>query len=223
MQLDPRISFPVMCLTQDGLGMPHSTQVSRLCVAGAKWIQLRMKDASEAAWLAEARACVKTCHAHGAILVVNDSVDIAVKSGADGVHLGKLDAGWTEARRKLGPSFIIGGTVNNSGDAQMAVSSGCLDYAGVGPLRFTATKRALSPVIGIEGVGRLIRELRGLPAWVIGGVGPPDMPAIRAMGAAGAAVSSFLFRGDNIEHNYRELLESWRQPTVPLPQHASVT
>jgi thiamine-phosphate pyrophosphorylase len=220
MPLDPRRHFPVMCLTQDGIGIPHSVQAARLCAAGATWIQLRMKDAGEAAWLAEANACAETCHAHGAILVVNDSVDIADKSGADGVHLGKLDSDWHETRRIMGPSFIIGGTVNNSDDARRAVASGCLDYAGVGPLRFTATKRALSPVTGIEGVSRLVAELAGLPAWIIGGVVPADMPAIREAGAAGAAVSSFLFRGGSIEQNYRELLESWRQPAEQFPQHA---
>ena len=222
MPLDPRRRFPVMCLTQDGLGVSHSTQVSRLCAAGAKWIQLRMKEASDPVRRTEARACVDECRRHGSILIVNDRVDIALESGADGVHLGRLDAGWTEARRLLGPSFIIGGTVNNPGDARLAVSSGCLDYAGVGPLRFTATKRALSPVIGIDGAGRLIRELRGLPAWVIGGVEPADMTGIREAGAAGAAVSSCLFREDLIERNFCELLESWnqapeaiRQPAVP--------
>ncbi len=223
MPLDPKRLQPVMCLTQDGLAIPHSVQATRLCAAGAKWIQLRMKNATEASWLSEARACADACHRHGAILVVNDSVDVSMKSGADGVHLGNLDTDWSGARRALGASFIIGGTVNHSEDAERAVASGCLDYAGVGPLRFTATKRALSPVIGIEGVGRLIRELRGLPAWVIGGVEPPDMPGIRASGASGAAVSSFLFRGDRIEENFRELRDAWSQPSQPLPQPAILT
>jgi thiamine-phosphate pyrophosphorylase len=223
MPLDTMKHYPVMCLTQDGIGIPHSVQAAHLSAAGAKWVQLRMKDAGEAEWLAEAKACAEACHAHGAILIVNDSVAVAIASGADGVHLGKLDADWQEARSTLGPSFIIGGTVNHSDDARRAVASQCLDYAGVGPLRFTSTKRALSPVIGIEGVGRLVAELDGLPAWVIGGVGPADMPAIRAVGARGAAVSSFLFRGGSIERNYRELLESWNQASEPIAQPASLT
>jgi thiamine-phosphate pyrophosphorylase len=220
MPLDPRTPSPVMCLTQDGLGISHSEQVARLCAAGAGWIQLRMKGASDFHWLAEARAAAGACRKHGAILIVNDRVDIAVESGAAGVHLGKDDTDWHEARRRVARPFIVGGTVNNSDDARRAVESGCLDYAGVGPLRFTTTKRALSPVVGIGGVGRLIRELNGLPAWVIGGVGADDMPAIRAAGAAGAAVSSFLFRGGLIEQNFSELEDSWNQPSQPLPQPA---
>jgi thiamine-phosphate pyrophosphorylase len=212
MPLDPRKRFPVMCLTQDGVGIPHSEQVARLCSAGARWIQLRMKDASPDAWLEEADEAVEECRACGAVLIVNDSVDIAIKSGADGVHLGRLDSDWREARQRLGPDSIVGGTVNNSADARRAVALGCLDYVGVGPLRFTSTKHALSPVLGISGVRRLLGELHGLPAWAIGGVVPADLPELREFGAAGAAVSSFLYRDGNTEANFWELSEAWALP-----------
>jgi thiamine-phosphate pyrophosphorylase len=216
MPLDPKRQIPVMCLTMDGLAASHSDQAGELCAAGAGWIQLRMKNVSRPAWLTEAKAAASACRRHGAVLVVNDSVDVALESGADGVHLGSLDADWRGARRTLGPSFIIGGTVNNPGDARRAVESGCLDYVGVGPLRFTSTKVGLSPVIGIGGVRELIAELPGLPAWVIGGVEPADMPEIRAAGAAGAAVSSFLYRGAGVAENLRALLGAWAQSAVPM-------
>jgi thiamine-phosphate pyrophosphorylase len=200
----------------DGLGIPHARQVEELCAAGAGWIQLRMKGAPGRAWLSEARDSVAVCRGHGAILIVNDSVDIAGESGADGVHLGSLDADWREARRILGPSPLIGGTVNDSGDGRRAVESGCLDYAGVGPLRFTSTKRGLSPVLGMEGIRPLIAGLGRLPAWVIGGVGPADLADIRAAGAAGAAVSSFLWRGARVDQNLRELLRAWSKSPEPV-------
>ncbi len=206
----------MMCLTMGGPGAAHARQAEELCAAGAGWIQLRMKGASRRAWLAEARAAVGACRGQGAILIVNDSVDIAGESGADGVHLGSLDADWREARRLLGPSSVIGGTVNNSDDARRAVESGCLAYAGVGPLRFTETKRGLSPVIGLEGVRRLVAELGSLPAWAIGGVEPADLPGIRAAGAAGVAVSSFLFRGGQVARNLRALLGAWAQAPDPV-------
>jgi thiamine-phosphate pyrophosphorylase len=205
-----------MCLTMDGIGLPHSVQVNELCGAGARWIQLRMKGASRPAWLAEAKAAVAVCRRNGAILIVNDSVEIARESGADGVHLGSLDADWHEARRFLGPASIIGGTVNNSADARSAVASACLDYAGVGPLRFTATKRGLSPVLGAEGIRRLVAELGALPAWAIGGVLPADLPEIRGAGAAGSAVSSFLFRGGNLDANFQALLAAWAEAPDPV-------
>jgi len=219
MPLEMKNQFPLMCLTQDGTGVGHSVQAARLCEAGARWIQLRMKDSRRAHWLEEARAAADACHRRGAILIVNDSVDIALASGADGAHIGGSDGGWTEARRALGPALLLGGTVNNAADAQRAVASGCLDYAGVGPLRFTSTKLKLAPVLGLGGVRALISELRGIPAWVIGGIEAADLAALREAGAAGAAVSSALQRGGNLEDNFRTLLGAWPVPAeaAPLP------
>jgi thiamine-phosphate pyrophosphorylase len=206
--------FPVMCLTQDGTGLSHAEQAARLCAAGAKWVQLRMKDAPRERWLEEARAAAATCHRHGAVFIVNDSVEIALASGADGAHLGRLDGAWGEARRALGPDAILGGTVNDAADAARAVASGCLDYAGVGPLRFTPTKRRLAPVLGIDGVRRLVAELGVIPAWVIGGVVPGDLAALREAGAAGVAVSSALQRGGHLEANLLSFLAAWPHQAV---------
>jgi thiamine-phosphate pyrophosphorylase len=217
--LDPEKRFPVMCLTLDGAGISHSTQADRLCSAGARWIQLRVKGAEKAEWLSQARAAAAVCRAHGAVFIVNDSVDIALESGADGVHLGGLDEDWAQARRRLGPGRLVGGTVNNAEDARRAAGSGCLDYVGVGPLRFTTTKLKLAPVLGFDGVRSLIADLRGLPAWVIGGVEPADLPSLRDAGACGVAVSSPLFREGLVEDNLRGFLDAWslsREAALPL-------
>jgi len=215
MPLDPKSRFPVMCLTQDGLGVSHAEQARLLCEAGARWIQLRMKGASPADRLAEAAATAEICRRHGAVLIVNDSVSVAAECGADGVHLGGLDSPWAEARRLLGPDAILGGTVNSAGDARRAVASGCLDYAGVGPLRFTPTKGNLAPVLGLPGVRARVCDLGAIPAWVIGGVGPQDLPALFEAGAAGVAVSSALHRCGRLEENLRGLLAAW----PAAPQH----
>jgi thiamine-phosphate pyrophosphorylase len=217
MPLDANDFFPVMCLTRDGDGIGHGAQAARLCAAGARWIQLRMKESPRASWPAEAAAASRECRRRGALLIVNDSVDVALESGADGVHLGSLDGGWREARRRLGTGPILGGTVNNIEDARRAVDSGCLDYAGVGPLRFTKTKGNLSPILGLEGVRAVLGELQGIPAWVIGGVEPTDLPALRGAGAAGVAVSSALHRGGRIEENLREFLDAWARPVELVP------
>jgi thiamine-phosphate pyrophosphorylase len=205
-----------MCLTQDGTGLTHAEQAARLCAAGARWVQLRMKGADRGLWIDEACAAAEACHAHGAILIVNDSAEIAVASGADGAHLGSLDGPWAEARSALGPDRILGATVNSEADARRAAECGCVDYAGVGPLRFTPTKQALAPVLGIDGVARLVADLRGIPAWVIGGVGPGDLPALRRAGAAGVAVSSAIHRGGRLEENLRDFLAAWPgSPAAP--------
>jgi thiamine-phosphate pyrophosphorylase len=215
MPLEPEARFPVMCITLDGVGLTHAEQARRLCAAGARWVQLRMKGAAREPWLAEAREAARACREHGALLIVNDDIGIALDCGADGVHLGSRDAGWPEARAALGPGGIVGGTVNCEADADRAAASGCLDYAGVGPLRFTGTKENLSPVLGIEGVRRLIGRLRGIPAWVIGGVEAADLAAVARAGAAGAAVSSALFRGGRIEENLRALVAAWPRSAEP--------
>ena len=198
-----------MCLTQDRLSLTHAAQAEQLCAGGARWIQLRMKGAPASAWLETATAVVEICRAHDAICIVNDSVDVAIAARAHGVHLGSRDEDWRAARRRLGSTLLLGGTVNHATDAARATEAGCLDYVGIGPWRFTANKQNLAPILGAEGVRPLVAQLEGLPAWIIGGIEAEDLPAVRATGARGAAVSSTLFRGGRIEENYRALVAAW--------------
>jgi thiamine-phosphate pyrophosphorylase len=200
---------PLMCLTQDALPFSPEEQAQRLCAAGARWIQLRMKSAELHDWLTTACAVVAICRSHDAICIINDSVDIAIAANADGVHLGRSDEDWPEARRRLGPKRLLGGTINSVSDAVHAINSECLDYVGIGPWRFTANKKNLAPVLGPAGVRPLVAQLDGLPAWIIGGIEANDLPAVRATGAAGAAVSSALFRDGRIEENFRRLASTW--------------
>lgn len=209
MSLDPTQRFPVMCLTQDDLPFSHVEQAVRLCAAGAKWIQLRMKTANPTTQLAVAKVVVEVCRARGAICIVNDHVDLALASGAHGVHLGRNDGHWRDARQQLGASRILGGTVNQAEDAERATTAACLDYVGVGPWQFTANKANLAPILGPEGVRALLAQLDGLPAWAIGGIEAADLPLVRGAGATGAAVSSALFRGGAVEENYRSLAAAW--------------
>ena len=222
MALDPSRRFPLMCITQDGGPNPPAEQAARLCAAGARWIQLRMKDAPHPQWLATAREVVAACRAHGAVCIINDSVEIAIEAGADGAHLGQKDMDWSEARRRLGPERILGGTVNRALEAEKAVRAGCLDYVGVGPLRFTRTKKELAPLQGYDGIRNLISIVGEIPAWAIGGIELSDLPALREMGAAGAAVCSALLRNDAINENVRAFLEAWPfEPARSNPPHPS--
>jgi thiamine-phosphate pyrophosphorylase len=214
MPLDRARQFPLMCLTQDGLPFSHEEQARRLCAAGAKWIQLRMKNADPQVWRATALAVVAICRAHHAVCIVNDSVDVALAVGADGVHLGRDDEKWQEARERLWPDRILGGTINNATDAERAIEADCLDYVGVGPWRFTSNKKNLAPVLGAEGVRALVAQLDGLPAWAIGGIEARDLRAVKATGAAGAAVSSALFRGPSIAESFSQLLTAWESPQL---------
>ena len=219
MALDPPRRFPLMAITRDGGLMPHAEQATRLCAAGVRFLQLRMKDAPRADWLATAREVAAICRASGALCIINDSVEIALEAGADGAHLGQKDMDWREARRRLGPELILGGTVNRLPEAEKAVRAGCLDYVGIGPLRFTKTKKELAPLQGYEGLRGLLAVLNEIPAWAIGGIEVDDLPIIRAMGAAGTAVCSALLRNDTIDENVRAFLEAWPfgGPPAPVP------
>jgi thiamine-phosphate pyrophosphorylase len=116
---------------------------------------------------------------------------------------------WEQARAFLGGNAIIGGTINFPADAERARKMACLDYAGVGPLRFTGTKKKLAPVLGLGGVSELIDQLGDLPAYVIGGVREEDLAGVRAAGAAGAAVCAGLLEYGALEDNYRRLAAEW--------------
>ncbi len=197
-----------MCLTMDGLPLSHAEQARALVDAGARWVQLRMKNASPETWLATAREVVAICHEGGALCTINDNVEIALTADADGVHLGKLDDDWVAARARLGPEKLLGGTVNNADDARRAAAAQVLDYVGIGPLRFTTTKQKLAPVLGLEGIAGLLPLLDGLPAWAIGGVQPADLSALRAAHLAGVAVSSSLYTNNQVEENLHAF--QWR-------------
>ena len=198
----------------------HAEQARRLCAGGARWIQLRMKEASHDDWLATAREVVRICHAASALCIVNDSVEIALASNADGVHLGKLDQDWRAARALLGPEKILGGTINNMEDVERAKAAACLDYVGVGPWRFTANKNNLAPLLGQSGVHQLIMALGDLPAWIIGGIEAEDLVGARAVGAAGVAVSSALYRGGEIETNLKKFFAAWDSSSTQDPRFA---
>lgn len=205
-----------MCLTHDGAPLSHVEQTRALLTAGARWIQLRMKNAEPAVWLATARAVVAACRAVGATCIINDSVDIALASDAHGVHLGKLDGDWLAARARLGPDRILGGTVNDADAARRATACAALDYVGIGPWRFTSTKKNLAPVLGPEGIAPLLPLLDGLPAWVIGGIYPEDLPAIRALGVRGVAVSSALFSSNKVPARHAAFLAAWSSESAPI-------
>lgn len=201
----------IQCLTQDGLASSHVEQVRRLVDAGARWIQLRMKSASEAEVKSVAGEAYSICNGAGCCLILNDHIEIAVELGLDGAHLGSQDMDWKAARALAGEDFVIGGTVNSVEDAERAVQSGVLNYVGVGPYRFTDTKARLAPVLSNEDWQSILSILSGLKAYGIGGVNGADFEALNKLGLDGVAVCSVLYRGGAIEGNFRRLEAAWPQ------------
>ena len=159
---------------------------------GCKWIQLRMKGATDDEVRAAAAAIQPLCKQHEAVFVIDDRVGLAKELKADGVHLGKNDMPVGEARHVLGEDFIIGGTANTFGDIERLHREGA-DYIGCGPFRFTTTKQNLAPVLGLEGYFTLVNRMRAagilLPVVAIGGIRFEDIPDIMRTGVRGIAVS----------------------------------
>lgn len=167
---------------------------------GCRWIQLRMKDASDDEVRKAAAEIQPMCKAHDAIFLLDDRVELAKELKADGVHLGKNDMPVDEARRVLGEEFIIGGTANTFEDIEHLARQGA-DYIGCGPFRFTTTKKNLAPVIGIEGYRDIIGKMEAagidLPVVAIGGITADDIDDILATGVRGIAVSGTVLRAEN--------------------------
>jgi thiamine-phosphate pyrophosphorylase len=163
------------------------------CKGGADWIQLRVKHRNDDDWKMIAEETKGICKNYGAKLIINDSVKLAKLVGADGVHLGKEDMPPDEARKMLGPGFIIGGTANTLEDI-IRLGALKVDYIGLGPFRYTQTKTNLSPIIGLEGYLELMKacvvEQVKVPVIAIGGIKLNDVEEILATGVYGIAVSS---------------------------------
>lgn len=152
---------------------------------GAAAIHLREKDLGGAALLALARALLPACRARGALLLVNDRLDVALAAGADGIHLPAAGVPPGEARRLLGAAALVGVSCHSAADVERARAAGA-SYATFSPIWDTPSKRAYGPPLGpaaLAGAARL-----GLPLVALGGVGPENAAEAWAAGAAGVAV-----------------------------------
>ncbi|WP_255702809.1 thiamine phosphate synthase [Antarcticibacterium sp. 1MA-6-2] len=146
-------------ISQGKIPEEHLENIRRMCAAGADWVQLRLKNETFERVLETAKAVKNICDAFQVKLIINDFPEVAKKINADGVHLGKLDSCPLEARRLLGKDKIIGGTANTLEDCE-SLCEKQVDYIGLGPFRFTTTKKNLSPILGTAGYQELLCSLR---------------------------------------------------------------
>jgi thiamine-phosphate diphosphorylase len=170
--------------------------VCRLAIeGGVTAIQLRAKGWSDRIALEAAVVLRELCDASGVMFLVNDRVDIALASRADGVHLGVDDMPVDVARRLLGQDAVIGYSPDDDESRARAVLDGA-DYLGVGPVYATATKDDAGPALGIERFASIVAG-SDLPVIGIGGISAANAGAVRRAGAVGVAVvSAVLFAGD---------------------------
>ncbi len=166
-----------------------------LLAAGARIMQLRLKNVPSRDFLAAARAIVPLCRQRGALLIVNDRVDIATLAEADGVHLGQQDLPLGAARRLVGPGMIIGISTHSVEQAQAAEQGGA-DYIGFGPMYAGGLKKNRAGQ-GLQNL-RAVRAAVTIPIVAIGGITEATVGEVLGAGADAAAVITDVVRAADI-------------------------
>ena len=172
--------------------------------AGVTLVQYREKNGLGKEMLQKAVALRKLCHRYQVPFIVNDRLDVALLSGADGVHLGQDDLPVAETRKLTAPDFIIGATAHNVKEALAAQAAGA-DYLGCGAVFTTNTKNDTVP-LGLEGL-RAIRQAVNIPIVGIAGITPDNYLQVLETGADGAAVVSGILGTDNITKAVKAFLK----------------
>lgn len=175
--------------------------------AGAPAIQLRNKGES-ARTLHESGRVIRALTARfGALLFVNDRLDVALTLAADGVHLGPDDVPVGAARAEVPEGFLIGYSADDPAEAARAVDQGA-DYIGCGTVYRTSTKGDAGAAIGVGGLGRVVRAV-DVPVVGIGGIDEHRVAEVAASGAAGVAVVGAVMSATDVAATVRRLLAPW--------------
>ena len=168
--------------------------IEKILLGGVKIIQHRFKDGNDKDHLSEAIEIKRLCKKYNSLFIVNDRVDIALASNADGIHLGQNDMDLQTAKKLLGSSKIIGISANNMTDITNAIKNGC-DYIGIGPVFKTTTKKNKEP-LGIEKIKLLTKDLK-IPWFVIGGINKLNISLLKNHGISKVALVSGLLNSEN--------------------------
>lgn len=187
-------------------------QIEDALAGGVTLVQLREKTLDDAAFCAEARQVVTLCHRYGVPLIINDRVDVALASGADGVHVGIEDQPVAEIRARAGRDFIIGATAKTVAQAQAAEAAGA-DYLGVGAVFPSPTKKNAIRITTTQ-----LREICSsvaIPAVAIGGISLANVSQLAGGGMAGIAVVSAIFAADNCRTAAEQLREAAQHIVKP--------
>ena len=182
-------------------------ELARQAVAGgADTIQFRHKQGSTRKMIQIATEMKRFCNEKDVIFLVNDRIDIAIASGADGVHLGQDDFPIPLARKLLGDNRIIGSSAATMEEAKKCLSDGA-DYVGFGPVYPTGSKDDAGPVSGINTL-RMIVEAIPLPIIAIGGINKGNTPDVMKTEAHGIAVISTVCCRKDPRRAVKELYET---------------
>lgn len=197
-------------ITNTECDRPITDQVSAALDGGCRWIQLRMKDASDEEIRHVVRDIKPMCDRLEAFLILNDRVELAKELEVTGVHIGKEDMSPSQARIILGAGAVIGVTVNTFEDV-LKVAQCDVDYLGIGPFRHTTTKKNLAPILGLEGLKEICRRMEEdeitIARVAVGGIGVNDLEEIMRTGVNGVAVSGAIANAPDAVQTTRDMLD----------------
>lgn len=210
-----KVDLSLYVITDEEIaGKSHLEIAKEVLEGGAKVIQLRDKGKNDREMFRIAKEMAKLCHFYGAYLIVDDRVDVALTSGADGVHLGPEDLPVFEVRKIAPENFIIGATVHSVEEALRAQEEGA-DYLGVGSIFPTTTKRREIILIGIEGLREIVSSVN-IPVVAIGGIKIEHVKDIFEAGASGIALCSFILSQPDIAKATRRMKEEIERTIASL-------
>lgn len=190
-------------ITNTDCKLPVVDQVAAVIEGGCRWIQIRMKEATDEEIGKVVEAVKPMCLKEEAFLLLNDRVELAKELNVGGVHIGKTDMAPGRARAILGAAAVIGVTANTIDDIAL-VSGIDIDYIGVGPYATTTTKKNLAPVHGLDGMAHICKEMEQreimIPHVAVGGIRLSDVQPLLDAGCNGIAVSGAIaFADDPVE------------------------
>ena len=185
-------------------------QVEQALIGGATLVQLREKELDEDTFLREAVDMAKLCHRYGVPLLINDNVEIARRSGADGVHVGQEDMEAAAVRSILGSDMIVGVTAKTVGQALRAQEAGA-DYLGSGAVFGSSTKLNAKPMT--RELLNSICNAVSIPVVAIGGINRENILDLAGTDIDGVAVVSGIFAAADIEAECRHLRSIVQQIT----------
>lgn len=179
-------------------------QIECALKGGITCLQLREKNLSEKEFLEEAKEVHQLCQKYHVPLIINDNIEIAIQSGAEGVHLGQDDITLSEAKKIVGEKLIIGVSAHTPAEAILAEKNGA-DYLGAGAVFGSSTKTNVKTMK--KETLQAICQAVSIPVVAIGGINENNLSKLIGTGIDGAAVISAIFSAENIQKKTKTLLK----------------
>jgi thiamine-phosphate pyrophosphorylase len=189
---------------EHSLGRSNLDVAEELLLAGVKVVQYREKDKKAGAMYDECLVLRDMTRQAGATFIINDHIDLALLTEADGVHIGQEDLPPAAVRKLLGPGKIIGLSTHGPGQARAAQTSGLVDYIGVGPIFATKTKKDVCDPVGFEYLDYVVEHVP-MPFVAIGGIKESNLAEVRGRGARMACLVTEIVGAKDIAGKVRSL------------------